>query len=136
MEISVRYQEIQDYVQTHLKQKTEITRTDPKSIKIAVVKEAFITTLKLGITLTVEAVTENGLVLSYSGGRASRSLIKTALAVIGKFDDEITSAIKVEDNLMSINLSKIPQTRQALQYVMLNNVYVNENDLTISLRLR
>lgn len=136
MDISIKFEEILKYVDTHFGQKVKLSFVSDKEITVAIVKHILIKEVTIGINLIVNSVNNDKIGLSYKGTGIDL-IIKGALNFIAPHFPEFNQAIELqENNNLIIDLKKIDKLEPALKQISLTSISFSPSSVNIGCDLK
>lgn len=132
MKITVRYNEIADFVEKKLKVRLNFVYIDEKSFEINY-KPGFLPSV--GVSLRVEDIEDNVLKLSYDCNKAASLIIVGAVAYLEK---NIPDAVKVDTSNKSVivDLQGFEKLEKTLKFLSLEVVYFDLEALNVIAELK
>ena len=131
MNASIRFNEITELVERKYGQKINISQIDNKSIEISYK----IAIIKVSITLRIASIDKDCIQLTYDGSTGISAIISGVVALLGR---NIPEGVEVNtiNNTIKILPQKIEQLQKALEFVTLNDVVFDNDQITANLALK
>lgn len=130
MRFKLTYSEIEGAIVGHTGKKITLSYSSYHSVRVGYEVNILFKNSNIGIDLTIEQIQGSDLLLSFNGGAGIDYMLKMALnQAKGKPGAEMLEL--VGDNMLRLCLSKNPQASQLFEHVTLNDIYFDEQDVTI-----
>ena len=133
MKINLSYEEVTTYVKSHYKVAPLLKRIDDKTIEVAYKPAKFLPAIS--IQFKVEDVKDDVLCIAYESVTAASLIIEKA---IDKVEGKIPNGIEIsmQDRRITLYFSQIEKTKKVMEHIKLENVYVNEDGLELTVGLK
>ncbi len=137
MEIFAPFQEVNEYVEAKFHQPIGLSYVSENEVNVSYTKHFLFKDRSASIGITIEAVTEDSIKLSYSAGFGIDLIVSGALTfLIGKFP-ELSSGIHPEEgHIIRVNLSEIEKAKALVENVSLRYIKAEEYGLRIGFSLK
>ena len=131
MNASIRFNEITELVERKYGRKINISQIDNKSIEISYK----IAIIKVSITLRIASIDKDCIQLTYDGSTGISAIISGVVALLGRNIPEGVE-VNTSNNTIKILPQKIEQLQKALEFVTLNDVVFDNDQITANLALK
>ena len=131
MNASIRFNEITELVERKYGQKINISQIDNKTIEISYKRLI----IKISITLRIASIDKDCIQLTYDGSAGISAIICGAVALLGRNIPEGVE-VNTSNNTVKIFPQKIEQLQKALEFVTLNDVVFDNDQITATLSLK
>ena len=131
MNASIKFNEITEFVERKYRTRINISQVDNKSIEISYK----IAIIKVSITLRIASIDKDCIQLTYDGSTGISAIISGAVALLGQL---IPQGVEVNTNNKTIKIlpQKIEQLQKALEFVTLNDIVFDNDQITANLALK
>ncbi len=130
MRFKLTYSEIESAIATHTGKKLTLCYSAYHSVRLGYDINMLFKNTNIGIDLTIEQIQGSDIVLSFNGGAGIDYMLKMALNQ-AKDKPGADMLELIGDNMIRISLSKNPQAAQLFEHITLNDIYFDEQDITI-----
>lgn len=136
MEISVSFAEISDYIENHYNKRLTFTKVSDSEVDVVFQQNLVFRCVEVSLTLKIEEVGTDYLVITYKGSFGVEMLVPGAVAFLKMKVNGLSEAIAKEGGGYRIYLSKLPQTAPLAEKAKISAVNITENGIVVKAALK
>lgn len=137
MNISLTFTELSDYVKSRYGKELTFSKAEENTLRISYVQKILFKDIRIPVDLAIEDVRPDAIAIRYDGGFGIDMIITGAIAFLKAKLPEFEAALQTsEGHRLSIQLSKIEQTKKAMEILCLKDILIHPDKLEIILNLK
>ncbi len=137
MEIFAPFQEVNEYVEAKFHQPISLSYVSENEVKVSYTKHFLFKDRSASIGITIEEVTADSIVISYSVGYGFDSIVSGALTFLtGKFSELSAGIHPEEGHIIRVNLSEIEKAKALVENISLRYIRADESGLRVGVGLK
>lgn len=138
MILAIPYNEITRYLSSHFGQKVKLSYISGNEVEAVYSHKFLLVNINIKVEITVESVKSTTIVLCYEGNKAVELALSKGLEFVKSRNPALLNGLKVDssNHKITIDLSKIPQMKNILTYLKLQDIVASEKALHISFTLK
>lgn len=130
MRLKLTYSEIEGAIVRNTGKKITLSYSAYHSVRVGYEVNILFKNSNIGVDLTIEQIQGSDIILSFNGGAGIDYMLKMALNQ-AKDKPGAEMLELAGDNMIRLSLSKNPQTAQLFEHITLNDIFFDEQDITI-----
>lgn len=137
MNISLTFTELSGYVKSRYGKELTFSKASEKTLRISYVQKILFKDIRIPVDLAIEDVRPDTIAIRYDGGFGIDMIITGAIAFLKAKLPEFEAALQTsEGHRLNIQLSKIEQTKKAMEILCLKDILIHPDKLEIILNLK
>ena len=133
MDLTVGYEELQDYINKHYRKDLTFSKVSDKEICVTYKQGILVGSVKIPLNITFEEVKPQYVTVSYNGGFGVDMIISGVLAFVRSKNLELAAALIQEPgNRIRFVFANLKKAKEVLKYLELRSITVEDNSLKIS----
>lgn len=137
MDITITFEELGKYISEHFGQTLLFEKVSEKEVCVSYSKKVFLRTVKVPVNITIDAVRDGVICVTYNGGFGIDMMIAGGLSFMKGKLPELANVIEArEGHHLNIALSRLPQTKALVKNVRLNDIQVQEDSFEVNATLK
>ncbi len=137
MEVFAPYQELNEYVVAKFNQPISLSYVSEHEVKVSYTKHVLFKDRSIGIDITIEQVTADSILVSYSVGLGIDTLVGGVLSFLTDKFPELSAGIHPEEgHRIRVNLSEIEKAKALVENIALRYIKADERGLRIGFGLK
>lgn len=137
MQLQITFQEITRYIASNFSKNINFSYISPREFKVVYRQKVLITEVPIPLDVKIEEVTENKITLSFVGKMGIDIIMRGFLGYFKSKFPKIFQAFTLnEGRSLTIDLTRLKETRNFIDTVNLHSLTVTESGFTVLAALR
>ena len=141
MKIELTYTELMEYLRKHVGREVELSYVSEKTVRVVTEVEYRLLrrhTLDVDVNISLDGIDGTDLFLSYMFLSSSMdTLVRGSLPLLrSKISEKLPMIEMLNGNNMVVQLNKVSQLRDALNIIEIKDIYLNANNISLTLKLK
>ncbi len=137
MKINISFAELSEFIKAKTGQTTTFSQGQENVICVGYEQNMFISTITIPVDVTIMSVEAERVRVMYNGGIGIDLIITGLLSFMKNAVPDLFKGISVEEkHCIGIDLSKIPQTKDAVEHVALQNIRILSDSIEITAAMK